>query len=261
MGIATQARVFAEQIASFPETRIKKENGMAEGKAEVFEVWAVGKKHFRHGNEILELPAGWVVVPSGDSGLTRRIKGTDAFWVILGRFKNRVTSQGVCAPEEVVNRLRADLEAERSAPGYQKKLESGRKYRAAKQDAYAEDFEAHVYRFLGFSSRWEAEAHALARAVSEHAVPVGSGTVARTQRIPIEARAEAAVIAWMRHQTTSYDRMHIERVAGERREVRRKLAEISRTVLDRYRTGEDVDFETCPLAKAMGWKQTTPCKD
>ncbi len=234
---------------------------MSEEKAEEFEVWAVGKKHFRHGSEILELPEGWEVVPSGDSGLTRRIKGTGEYWVILGRYKNRVTSQGLCAPESVVNRLRDELEVERAKPEYQKKLEAGRKYRAAKQEAYAEDFEAQVYRFLGFSSRWEVQAHELARAVSEHAVPVGSGTVARTQRISIEERAEAAVIAWMRHQTTSYDRMHIERVAGERREVRRKLAQISRQVLERYRTGEDVDFETCPLAKAMGWKQTTEGKD
>jgi len=45
----------------------------------------------------------------------------------------------------------------------------------------------------------------LARAVADHATPVGSGTVARTKRIPVEERAEAAVIAWMRHQTTGYD--------------------------------------------------------
>jgi hypothetical protein len=43
--------------------------------------------------------------------------------------------------------------------------------------------------------------------VTTHAAPVGSGTVARTERIPIERRAEAAVIAWMRHQTTAYDNL------------------------------------------------------
>jgi len=40
-----------------------------------------------------------------------------------------------------------------------------------------------------------------------HATPVGSGTVARTKRIPVEQRAEAAVIARMRHQTTGHDSM------------------------------------------------------
>ena len=71
----------------------------------------------------------------------------------------------------------------------------------------------------------------LARAVTEHATPVGSGTVARTKRIPVEQRAEAAVIAWMRHQTTGYDGMAIPRVKGKRREVRRMLARRSHELL------------------------------
>jgi hypothetical protein len=59
-------------------------------------------------------------------------------------------------------------------------------------------------------------AHRLARAVTDNATPVGSGTVVRTKRIPVEKRAEAAVIAWMRHQTTGYDGMEIPRVKGKR---------------------------------------------
>jgi hypothetical protein len=51
--------------------------------------------------------------------------------------------------------------------------------------------------------------------VTDHATPVGSGTVARTKRIPVEQRAEAAVIAWMRHQTTGYDGMVIPRIKGK----------------------------------------------
>jgi tryptophan-rich sensory protein len=49
----------------------------------------------------------------------------------------------------------------------------------------------------------------LADAVTQHATPVGSGTVARTECIPTHERAEAAVIAWMRHHTTAYDEMAI----------------------------------------------------
>jgi hypothetical protein len=48
--------------------------------------------------------------------------------------------------------------------------------------------------------------------------------VARTKRISVEQRAEAAVIGWMRHQTTGYDCMVIPRVKGKRLEVRRMLA-------------------------------------
>ena len=90
----------------------------------------------------------------------------------------------------------------------------------------------------------------LARAVADHATPVGSGTVARTKRIPVEQRAEAAVIAWMRHQTTAYESMTIPRVKGKRREVRRMLAQRSKELLSRYRRGEAVG-EECPLKKAL----------
>jgi hypothetical protein len=90
----------------------------------------------------------------------------------------------------------------------------------------------------------------MARAVTDHATPVGSGTVARTQRIPVERRAEAAVIAWMRHQTTAYDSMVIPRVRGKRREIRRQLAQQSQELLQCYRRGEPVG-DLCPLLKAL----------
>ncbi|MGL4370771.1 MAG: DUF2293 domain-containing protein, partial [Spirochaetota bacterium] len=80
----------------------------------------------------------------------------------------------------------------------------------------------------------------LAAAVTGHAAPVGSGTVARTERIPIQQRAESAVIAWLRHRTTAYDNMAIPRVKGKRREVRRLLAAHSRKLLEAYRKGEDI---------------------
>jgi hypothetical protein len=80
---------------------------------------------------------------------------------------------------------------------------------------------------------------------------VGSGTVARTERIPIERRAEAAVIAWMRHQTSAYDSMAIPRVKGMRREVRRELAEISRAILGLHRRDEPHAAATCALCKAL----------
>jgi hypothetical protein len=49
-------------------------------------------------------------------------------------------------------------------------------------------------------------------------------TLARTKHIPVEQRAEATVIAWMRHKTTGYEGMAIPRIKGKRREVRRMLA-------------------------------------
>src|SRR5262245_13918204 len=104
--------------------------------------------------------------------------------------------------------------------------------------------------FLAFHPNYADLAERLARAVTSHATPVGSGTVARTKRIPVEQRAEAAVIAWMRHQTTGYDGMAVPRVKGKRREVRRTLAQRSKQLLGRYRRGEAVG-EECPLKRAL----------
>ncbi|MCA9781304.1 MAG: DUF2293 domain-containing protein, partial [Candidatus Eremiobacteraeota bacterium] len=118
------------------------------------------------------------------------------------------------------------------------------------QAEYVEDFESAVLCYLNFHSRYADMAARLAVLVTEHATPVGSGTVARTKRIPVEKRAEAAVIAWLRHQTTGYDDMVIPRVKGKRREVRRMLAQRSKALLERYRRGEPADAE-CVLRSAL----------
>ena len=74
--------------------------------------------------------------------------------------------------------------------------------------------------------------------------------MARTKRIPVEQRAEAEVIAWLRHQMTRYDNLVIPRVRGKRREVRRMLARRSHELLERYRRGESAPEED-PLKKAL----------
>ena len=104
--------------------------------------------------------------------------------------------------------------------------------------------------FLAFDAMYAEMAEKLAEMIAKHATPVGSGTVARTKLIPIERRAEAATIAWLRHQTTSYDHMHIPRAKGERREVWRMLAEESRRRLSAYRKGLKVP-KSCPIRRAV----------
>jgi len=107
-----------------------------------------------------------------------------------------------------------------------------------------------VLEFLRFAPRWQALARVVAARVAAHATPVGSGTVARTERIPVEDRARAAVIAWMRHQTTRYDDMKIPQIKGARREVRRELADVSRAVLDLHRRDEPHAPRVCSLCQA-----------
>src|SRR5262249_7964097 len=160
-------------------------------------------------------------------------------------------SRGVWAPAATIDRIRAKLEAERSTESYAKRKEADARRRDKAQAEYVEDFHGAVGAFLAFHPNYTGLAGRLARAATDHARPVGRGTVARNKRIPVEQRAEAAVIAWMRHQTTGYDGMVIPRIKGKRREVRRMLARRSQELLARYRRGEPVP-EGCPLRKALG---------
>lgn len=201
--------------------------------------------------QTLEVPSGWVLLAPGDAALSRRVKAEGPCWCVKEKRGRKVFSRGIWAPRERIERLTRELSIERENPAYQRKLDAGRERRAQEQRVYAGDFEAAVLGFLSFAERHRALARQLAQAIAEHAAPVGSGTVARTRRIPIEQRAEAATIAWLRHQTTGYDGMTIPRVKGMRREVRRMLAQRSRELLAAYRQGKAVDAALCPLARAL----------
>lgn len=190
-------------------------------------------------------------MPSGDPGLTRRLKSTASdYWVVKRKIGRKEFGVGLCVPKGLAAAISEQLKAERETPEYQHKLETGKKRGEKKQEQYQEDFEAAVLGFLAFHPRWAELAKKFAKAVTAFTTPVGSGTVARTQRIPIEDRAKAAVIAWMRHNTTNYDERYIPRIAGKRREVRRDLAQDSIALLKSYRAGKDVPAD-CPLQKAL----------
>ena len=199
---------------------------------------------------VLTAPEGWSLFPPGDAALTRRVKAAGDHWVVAEKEGRKVFSRGVWAPASTIERIRAELEVERSSEGFAKRKMADAKRRGAVQAEYVEDFTGAVLTFLAFHPDHSELAHRLARAVSNHATPIGSGTVARTKRIPVEERAEAAVIAWMRHQTTAYDSMVIQRVKGQRREVRRMLARRSHELLDGYRHGTAAP-EECPLELAL----------
>jgi hypothetical protein len=201
--------------------------------------------------KIIPIPPGWELLPPGDAGLTRRVKTAGPTWTIQEKKGRRTFSKGVLAPSETILSIRLDLVHERSTESYAKRKIADANRREKKQSEYVEDFGAAVVDFLNFASCYSDIAVKLSAAVTSHATPVGSGTVARTERIPIEQRAESAVIAWMRHQTTAYDDLKIARVKGKRREVRRELAEQSRLLLNDYRRGHSVDKTRCPLRKAL----------
>lgn len=200
--------------------------------------------------DVLEPPSDWGFLPAGDAGITRKITAGGVFWRVQVKIGRRIISKGVWAPLEIIEKAKCEVEALRETALYKKKIESSRNIRAKKQAVYEKDFFEAVREYLSFSTRYKELELKFAEAVTGHAVPVGSGTVARTEMIPIEDRAEKAVIAWMRHRTTAYDSMSIPRIKGKRRETRRLLAKHSAEILASYRNG-CVILENCPLKKAL----------
>jgi hypothetical protein len=200
--------------------------------------------------EVLNPPTDWVYLAAGDGPLTRLVKSRTVCWQVQAKMGRRTINKGIWAAGDQVEAARAELLAKRATPEHARQLAASQKRRAEKQQGYVEDFLGDTLAFLDFHPAHRQLAEQLAEAVTRHATPVGSGTVARTERIPLRQRVEAAVIAWMRHQTTAYERMQIARIRGRRREVRRLLAERSKVLLERYRKGEPAD-PACPLAQAL----------
>jgi len=200
--------------------------------------------------EVLSPPQDWSLLAPGDAALTKSVKAKGATWLVQVKVGRRLMSKGIWAKEEHICSARKELELKRTSPEYQKKRTQDLARKEKKHLEYVDVFYLEVLTFLNFHTRYKVLAAQLARSVTELATPVGSGTVARTKRIPIEDRAGSAVVAWMRHQTTNYDRIAIARVKGRRREVRRQFAAESLALLQSYRDGLEVPVN-CPLQRAL----------
>jgi hypothetical protein len=196
------------------------------------------------------IPSGWELLPPGDPMWTRRVKAHGLHWVLQEKVGRKLFSRGVLAPASTIAEIKRGIDAERATEKHSQGLEKAAQRRAVQQSDYVDTFERTVLEFLDFAPQYASLARGLAQAVTAHATPVGSGTVARTERIPVEQRAESAVIAWMRHQTTAYDQLRIPREKGARREVRRMLAARSRQLLEAYRQGL-TSPNHCPLKRAL----------
>jgi hypothetical protein len=195
-------------------------------------------------------PEDWAFLPAGDAAITRKVKAKGPTWVVRVQRGRRMISKGIWANEAHILASQKEVEFKRSTPQYARKRKNDLARREEKHQAYVNEFYSAVFSFLNFHSRYQREAKLLAEKVTLHATPVGSGTVARTERISVAGRAEAAVVAWMRHKTSGYDSMRIARIKGRRREVRKQLALKSIDILKDYRQGQEI-VENCPLKRAL----------
>src|SRR6202790_466322 len=99
---------------------------------------------------VLTAPEGWVLFPPGDAALTRRVKAAGDHWIVQEKKGRKVFSRGVWAPAATVERIRADLHAERSTEGFAKKKEAEARRREKAQAEYVDDFFGAVVLFLAF---------------------------------------------------------------------------------------------------------------
>ncbi|MBN2235492.1 MAG: DUF2293 domain-containing protein, partial [Opitutales bacterium] len=79
--------------------------------------------------KVMPIPNGWELLPPGDALLTRRVKAAGPHWVMKRWRKNRFESMGVWADAHTIERIHQQVSVEKANPGYEKRLESGRKRR------------------------------------------------------------------------------------------------------------------------------------
>src|SRR5277367_3045793 len=114
---------------------------------------------------VLTAPEGWVLLPPGDAALTRRVKAAGDHWVVAEKRGRKVFSRGIWAPAATIERIRAELEAERATEGFAKRKEADVRRRVQAQAEYVEDFLGAVVSFLAFHEKYVDLADRMARAI------------------------------------------------------------------------------------------------
>ncbi len=100
--------------------------------------------------KVLTAPADWILLPPGDAALTRRAKAAGDHWVVAEKKGRKVFSRGVWTPLATVERIRGELEAERSTESFSKKKQADIQRRQKAQAEYVEDFARPWWRFSAF---------------------------------------------------------------------------------------------------------------
>lgn len=201
--------------------------------------------------KVFIVPSNWVNLPAGDASITRKLKSLGPTWTVQEKLGRKMFSHGVWAAKEQLQEAKSLVQAQRADPKHQKKLAQAKVRREEKEEVFGEDFQEAIVAFLNFHEKYQTLVNKLALLVKEHAVPVGSGTVARSSSVTLQDKAALAVMAWMRHQTSDYDSTVVPRIKGARRELRKKIARQSESILAKYRNGIDADLNLCPLYRAL----------
>src|SRR5579862_4366543 len=82
---------------------------------------------------ILTAPEGWVLLPPGDAALTRRVKAAGDHWIVAEKKGRKVFSRGIWASAATIERIRDELDAERSTESFAQKKEADARRREKAQ--------------------------------------------------------------------------------------------------------------------------------
>ncbi|MBJ7000530.1 DUF2293 domain-containing protein [Streptomyces sp. CRPSP2-6A1] len=177
-----------------------------------------------------------VLLPRGDTALTRRSREESALSAVVVRFnrrKGRYERQGVLVEEEALvraeERCLADAEARR-----RRRARDARR-RGVEDERFAAAFSAEILRlFPGCPAE-------RARAIAAHASVRGSGRVGRSAagRALSEGAVISAVVAGVRHVDTPYDQLLMSGVS--RYEARRRIAPAVEGVLREWQGAGEED--------------------
>ncbi|MFJ6983595.1 MULTISPECIES: DUF2293 domain-containing protein [unclassified Streptomyces] len=160
-----------------------------------------------------------VLLPRGDTALTRRAREESTLSVVVVRFdrrRARYERQGVLVEEAGLARAEARCLADAEARRRRRVRDAAR--RAVADARFAESFAAEILRLLPDCPEGRA------RAIAAHASVRGSGRVGRSAagRALSTGAVVSAVVASVRHADTPYDRLLMTGVP--RREARQRIA-------------------------------------
>ncbi len=148
-----------------------------------------------------------VFLPAGDTALTRRARQCSSLSAVVVRFsraRRRYERQGVLVEGVALARAEAECLADADARAAQRARAEERRKRLDR--TFADEFAAAILRLFPRCPVGRA------RAIAEHAGERGTGRVGRTVagRSLDPGAVTAAVVAAVRHEDTSYDRLLME---------------------------------------------------
>ena len=134
--------------------------------------------------KVLTVPEGWALLPPGDAALTRRVKAAGDHWIVQEKRGRRTFSKGVWAAASTIDRLRAELDAERSTESHAKRKEADARRREKAQAEYVEDFFGAVMTFLDFHS----DRADLAKQMAQAATDITKAMSISSSELPVTVR-------------------------------------------------------------------------